>query len=200
MNAVTQKDNSTPARKIHLRKKYLPKNAVVLDCFCGSGIIYHSCYEDVKEYHGLDTKKIHGDKLCEIVDNRLWIKNNDINKFTVFDLDSYGSPWLLLFKILKKATQKEIVVFLTDGIYNKLKRDPKLPHIISATEQIPKNFTIPGLTRYYPDIIGTLFLRIKSEYGYTIEKAVSIPNCGETVQYWYLKFVRREIQKINEKV
>lgn len=190
--AIQKKDNSSPARKIYLRKKYLPKNAVILDCFCGSGIIYRGCYEGVKEYHGLDKNKVHDSALCEIANNQVWIRKNDINKFNVFDLDDYGTPWVLLFAILKKTNQKEITVFVTDGLVLHTKLTGKIPRIISATERIPRNFIIPGIFHFYDDIIKTLFLRIESECGYTVSKAVSIPNEANTVRYWYLKLVKKD--------
>jgi len=130
--------------------------------------------------------------MCEIANNQAWIQKHDITRFNVFDLDDYGTPWVLLFAILKKTNQNEITIFITDGLVLHTKLTGKIPRIISATERIPRNFVIPGIFRFYDDIIKTLFLRLESECGYSVEKAVSIPNEANTVRYWYLKLVKKD--------
>ena len=52
-------DNSNERLKAELRTRFLPKEARVLDLFCGLGQMYRLAYEGrVSLYHGVDNQKV----------------------------------------------------------------------------------------------------------------------------------------------
>lgn len=183
-----KKDNSEKWIKIALRQKYLPKNARVLDLFCGHGEIYKSVYKNnVQFYLGIDNQKVHDKNICIITNNLNFVSKNDINNFNVFDLDDYGSPWKLLYLILKKYTGENATFYLTDGLILKQKINGNIDKWVSATEKIPKNMNIPGLSRWYIDIFATMLLDIQKRFNLDILNPVYVFNNKKTVCYWAFK-------------
>lgn len=181
-----KKDNSSPARKIYLRNRFMPEDPVVLDLFCGNGVIYNACYTNAKKYHGVDREKVHDPTRCDICDNLKWVRQNDLSEYTLIDLDDYGVPWLLFFIVLKKLKQERITVFVTDGSPLHMKLTGNVTKLISATEGTPKKFKITGLSRYYLDIVKTMLKQTTPRFGYEISEAHVIPNKEKTVIYWHL--------------
>lgn len=144
----TKKDSSEVTYKIELRKKFLPENAKVLDLFCGMGTMYREVYKArATRYLGIDRYKIHDKDLCIRENNIHYVNENDIDDFNVFDLDDYGSPWKLLYLIIKKYNGPEAVFFITDGLLLNQKLSGNINKWVSATEKIPKGMNIPGLSR-----------------------------------------------------
>ncbi len=181
-------DNSMEWQKAQLRIKYLPKNARVLDLFCGNGEMYKRTYKDrVLKYHGTDKEKIHDPNICTLIDNTVYIAHNDILDYNVFDLDDYGTPWKVLYLILRKLTSGEITIFVTDGLVLHQKVDGTVTKFVSATERLPRKMNLPGINRFYVDIFGTMLKDIEKRYGWKTEKAVYFHNSQRTVYYWALK-------------
>lgn len=177
-----QRDHSNVNQKAELRRCYLPKDARVLDLFCGLGEMYRLAYKGrVKTYHGVDNRKIHNPALCTLINNNVYITQRDIKQFNVFDLDDYGSPWKQLFLIMERYQGTGATFFITDGLILHLKLVSGHTRFISATENIPKNFEIPGISRWYLDIFATMLLRLEQRYGYKVAKAIYFPNERKTV-------------------
>lgn len=191
---IAKKDNSSPERKIALRKQFLPNNSCVLDLFCGNGTIYKNCYQNVKFYHGVDHEKVHTPNLCEISDNVKWVRRNDLSQYNVIDLDDYGVPWLLFFITLKKLRQDTITAFLTDGSPLHMKLTGRVSKLISATERTPKKFNAPGLSRFYLDIALTMLAHTVPKFGYEISRLHYVPNDKKTVYYWYLELHKHPVK------
>lgn len=182
-------DNSHVELKSHLRRRLLPKDARVLDLFCGRGEMYHGTYKGrVKEYRGVDKEKVHDTSLCTIDDNMAWVKTHDIERFNVFDLDDYGSPWDLIYLVMSKAKQKEIAMFVTDGLVLRAKMMTSPTKFVSATNLIPIHMKIPGLHRWYVDMFKTMLLDIESRYGYKAEDGLYTRNSKGSVFYWGIRF------------
>lgn len=187
----SKKDNSGKWHKINLRRKYLPKNAKVLDLFCGNGEIYKNVYKDrADKYIGIDKEKIHSEKICIKTNNLHYISKNNINDFNVFDLDDWGSPWKLLYLILKKYQGTKAIFFITDGLKLKMNINGNISKWVSATEKIPSEFNIPGLSRWYIEIFETMLLDIQNRFYLKIEKPVYLFNRQKTVCYWHLKAIK----------
>lgn len=190
-NVWEQLDNSAIDLKIEMRNRYLPPNARVLDCFCGKGRIYQAVYRDkVQFYCGVDNQKIHSLTLCTVMDNIKYLASMDISEFNVFDLDAYGSPWKQMYLILKRSSQKEIMMFITDGLVMNLKRNNHVTNLVSMTENIPKWLNIPGVNRRYTDIFATMLLDATSRYGWETKEAAYMHNERRSVYYWYLRFMK----------
>lgn len=92
----------------------------VLDIFCGSGEMFKKTWKDAKNYEGIDIKKYdeNDKRILHIGDAPAIIKNlTNINKFDIFDIDAYGSPYECLFLLSNKITvNKEKHFIITDGI------------------------------------------------------------------------------------
>lgn len=185
-------DNSMVGIKIALRKKFLPDNSSVLDCFCGNGSMYRGAYAGiVNYYHGLDSTKIHTDGICTLTDNERWIRENDISMFNVFDLDAYGCPWKLLFLICKKLTAGKFVFFITDGLVLRNKRSSNPSKFLSATEQLPRGFAIPCLNHWYVPVFMTMLSVLSDKYSVDILRAFWLKNTKDTVYYWAVEISKK---------
>jgi len=187
-----QKDSTQLWKKVALRRAYLPKKAVVLDLFCGKGELYQRVYKDkAKFYLGIDNKKIHDPAICRLCKNTVFVAHNDISQFNVFDLDDYGSPWMLLYLLLKKSTHEDLTIFMTDGLLLHQHLTGRVVKVVSATERIPRHMVIPGMSRWYVDVFGTMLLDMQARYHWTVEMAKYIYNDQNTVCYWCLKMRKK---------
>lgn len=186
--AWEKKDNTNMAAKIKIRKENLPKDARVLDLFCGEGEMYKQVYRDkVLSYHGVDKEKIHTPGLCTMTDNIFFITKNNLDEYNVFDLDDYGSPWKQMYLILKKLQRESVTLFITDGLVMKMSLGGDVTKFVSATEKIPRKFNIPGIGRWYIEIFATMLCDIKQRYGWEITFAQHARNQRGTVYYWCVK-------------
>jgi len=188
-------DNSNPEVKANLRRTYLDELKAeprVLDLFCGAGEMYRRVYAGrVKEYIGIDREKVHDTELCLLMDNRSFVAHNDLGRFDVFDLDDYGCPWGLFYRVLEKVGRQTIVVFLTDGLMKRSQLNSKPPRIVAAINGIPKGMLIPALPRRYHDLFRTMLLDVEERYGYHIARATYARSERSDVYYWALRLEQR---------
>lgn len=111
-NKATNNDSKYLDLKIQLRLDAIDTfNSVnVLDCFAGDSVLW-------KQVCGKTNIKVNRFTIdaddrykVDCVGNALtWIKNNDINRFDVIDLDSWGSPVKYL-EIIFKSNFKGVVI------------------------------------------------------------------------------------------
>ena len=183
-----KKDNSMEREKAELRIRNLPAEARVLDLFCGSGEMYRRAYEgQVAYYHGVDKAKVHTPELCTLINNVVYVTRNNLSNYNVFDLDDYGTPWKLLYLILRKHPPGEVTIFVTDGLVAHQKIDGNVTKFVSATENVPRQMNLPGLNRFYVDIFATMLLDLERRYGWKTIRAQYFHNTRRTVYYWSLK-------------
>jgi hypothetical protein len=181
--------------KAVMRIKYLPKDARVLDLFCGNGEMYRRVYRDrVMFYHGLDKKNIHDYKICELQNNLIYIQHNDLSQYNTFDLDDYGAPWKQLYLILRKLPSGEYTFFITDGLVVHMEIDGDVTKFVSATERMPQSMNIPGLNRFYLDIFATMLKDLERRYDCIVGFAKYFHNERRSVYYWTIK-ITKEICK-----
>lgn len=183
-----QKDNSMLSAKVQLRKRNLPKGAMVCDLFCGSGKIYDRVYKGkVDGYIGIDLEKVHSAELCSLGDNIAFVQKSDLSAFNVFDLDDYGTPWKLIYLICRGKPAGDMTMFVTDGLVCHEKVNGAVTKFVSAIEKIPMGMNIPGLNRFYVEMFGTMLKDIERRYGWKTLKAQYFHNARRTVYYWALK-------------
>lgn len=183
-----QKDNSMLSAKVQLRKRNLPKGAMVCDLFCGSGKIYDRVYKGkVDGYIGVDHEKVHSPELCRLGDNVVFVQKTDLSQFNVFDLDDYGTPWKLMYLICRDKPVGGMTMFVTDGLVCRQKMTGIVSKFVSATEHIPVGMNIPCIFRWYPDIFGTMLKDLRRRYGWKTIEAKYFRNQAHTVYYWALK-------------
>jgi hypothetical protein len=191
-------DNSMAFEKALMRIKYLPKEARVLDLFCGNGEMYKRAYKGrVVKYHGIDKKKVHDYNICELQNNLIYIKHNDLSRFNVFDLDDYGSPWKQLYMIIRKLPLGEYTFFITDGLVMHQKMTGKVAKFVSGTERVPQETNIPGANRFYVDMFGTMLKDLERRYGCEIMMSKYFHNERRTVYYWAVKIKKHGAEEVN---
>lgn len=94
------KTDNNPAAfkaKVTIRRNVLNmvgKNSAVFDAFGGSGKMYSEVWKDAGSYTGCDMKPQRDSRLMFCADNRRVLRAIDLGQFNIFDLDSYGSPWV----------------------------------------------------------------------------------------------------------
>jgi hypothetical protein len=92
-------------------------NLSVLDIYCGAGEMYNAVWNKAKSYEGIDIKEFTDGRKLHIGDAPQILKKINIDKFDVFDIDAYGSPYECLLIILNKIKTRKIRHFIiTDGI------------------------------------------------------------------------------------
>lgn len=187
------RDNSMSFEKALMRIKYLPKGAKVLDLYCGNGEMYKRAYKDrALEYHGIDKEKVHDYNICELQNNLIYIKYNNLSKFNVFDLDDYGSPWKQFYMIVKKIHAGEYTFYITDGLVMHMKMTGKIPKFVSGTEKISQNMNIPGVNRFYVDIFATMLRDLEHRYNCVVRFAKYFHNDRRSVYYWVVKMEKAQ--------
>jgi len=185
-------DNSMENEKALMRSKYLPKNAKVLDCFCGNGEMYSRAYKNrIEYYHGVDKEKIHTEDMCELNNNINYVTHNNISQFNTFDLDDYGSPWKQLYLIAKKLLPGEYTFFITDGLVMHQKVDGQVTKFVSGTERIPQGMNLPGINRFYIDIFATMLKDLERRYNCKVRLAKYFHNERRSVYYWVVKLEKQ---------
>jgi len=110
-------NNAKINAKEELRKIDGIKNLSVLDIYCGAGEMYNKVWKSAKYYEGIDIKEFDDGRKLYVGDAPHILKKINIDKFDVFDIDAYGSPYECLSIILNKITTKNQKHFIiTDGI------------------------------------------------------------------------------------
>lgn len=188
-------DNTNPEVKVRIREQALERLEArprVLDLFCGAGAMYEACYRDrAKEYIGIDRQRVHDPSLCLLIDNETYVAHHDLARFDVFDLDDYGCPWALLYRVLAKAGKERLTVFLTDGLIKRVQVNSKPPRIVAATNRVPKSMRIPALARLYHPMFATMLLEAESRYGYHTDRAIYALSDRKSVYYWSLELSKK---------
>lgn len=110
-------NNAKITAKQELRKIDDIDNLAVLDIYCGAGEMYNAVWKSAKYYEGIDIKKFDDGRKLHVGDAPQVLKSIDIDKFDVFDIDAYGSPYECLSIIISKImTKKQRHFVITDGI------------------------------------------------------------------------------------
>jgi len=107
--------------KVAIRRNVLAAidtETVVFDAFAGSGKMFSEVWKDAGHYTGCDLKPQRDSRLMFCADNRRVMRAIDLSKFNVFDLDSYGSPWVqavILADRRRVAPGELLGLVLTEG-------------------------------------------------------------------------------------
>jgi hypothetical protein len=107
-----QTDNSEYSIKYKLRKDLLKDGYTVLDCFHGNGVLYNNLKKEFNiKVFGIEKEKGKGTGLHG--DNIKFLKNLDLSKYDIIDLDAYGIPFFQLEEIFNNKTLKKnsIVIY-----------------------------------------------------------------------------------------
>lgn len=112
--------------KVALRREALAlvggaDRARVLDLFAGAGEMHRKVWHEAAGYLGGDRlleKALAHPEPCHHAQARVLLGNLDLERWNVFDLDAYGSPWsevTLLAARRRLAVGERVALVLTDG-------------------------------------------------------------------------------------
>lgn len=94
------------------------ESAVVFDAFAGDGAMWRAAWRRAARYVACDLRWYQDERLAFVADNRRVLRAVDLVPFTIFDLDSYGSPWeqALIIAARRPVKAGELVgLVLTEG-------------------------------------------------------------------------------------
>lgn len=134
---VVKVDNhdASLADKVDIRKRVLEAvGGRVFDGYAGGGVMWGAVWRKAEGYEGCDEKYFPDDRVMYVCDCVRLMRNIDLAPFSIFDFDSYGSPWdnvVVLAARRRVAKGERIEVVLTEGSGLKLKFGA-LPNSLAA--------------------------------------------------------------------
>ena len=149
-HSVKKSDNGRAAfgAKVDIRRRVFAAipAPVVFDGFAGSGRMFEAVWRDAADYVGCDRKDYSAPgKTIFVCDSARLLRAIDLERFTIFDFDAYGSPWdhVAILAARRRVAPGEIIgLVLTDGgaLGAKLNSPPRSLLTLSGTR--------PGLSGY----------------------------------------------------
>jgi hypothetical protein len=117
-----QTDNSNIELKVAVRNLVYEKidEPVVLDLYCGSGIMYKEVWHKANSYLGVDKYSPHKLDRTIKLSAEMAVANLDLSLFNIFDVDCYDSPWIVARRILHKLDAGRHGLVLTSGEWRSL--------------------------------------------------------------------------------
>jgi len=153
-----QTDNSYLTDKIQLRINHLPekKEINVLDLFAGSSKIWNTIkIQTNKKINVLSVDKKNIQNKVYLKGNNIkFLKNLDLTKFDVIDIDSYGVPYPQLKLIFAKSKIQKInaIIFITfiQSVYGKINKGllKELCYTEKMINKIPTLFSKNGFEKF----------------------------------------------------
>lgn len=143
--------------KVAIRRNVLAAigrdQAAVFDAYAGSGALYRAVWSDAERYVGCDLKWYRDERLAYVADCRRVLRAVDLKPWSIFDLDSYGSPWeaaLIVAARRPVEAGERIGIVLTEGSGLKVKLGT-LPTALSIASGV--NAHLLGGARVFDRII-----------------------------------------------
>lgn len=107
------------ADKVEIRQRVLDAvGGRVFDGFAGSGHMWSAVWRNADGYEGCDEKYYPDARLMFCADVHRVLRNIDLQRFSIFDFDAYGSPWqacVILAARRRVAPGARIGLVLTEG-------------------------------------------------------------------------------------
>lgn len=162
IKSTDKKDNSHPYIKIKLREKMIEyeENIVCLDVYGGFGLMYQKIWSR----ENIEYNSTVGDSLT-------WLNENNLDKYNVFDIDPYSSPFEAIEIICTKTTQNNIIIICTDGYLRRmgLMRMKLNKFICNKTGWADRDLTLlAAIYHQYPSFLRFLLSKIIKDF--TIDK------------------------------
>jgi hypothetical protein len=168
-------DNNPQARraKIAIRQNVLDaigKKARVFDAFAGSGEMYSAVWRQAGHYVGCDLKPQSDSRLMFCADNTRVLRAIDLAQFSIFDFDSYGSPWVqavILADRRRVVPGERIGIILTEGAGFAYKSNV-VPAAIAVLTGVRTG--VVGLSKKQDAIIDRAIAGLAKRMSCTVEK------------------------------
>lgn len=167
-----QTDNSNTELKVEVRRRTFDRieDPVVLDLYCGTGVMYKHVWSKADGYLGTDRDNPHDLDRTIKISAELAVANLDLRPFNIFDVDCYSSPWIVARRILRKVTPGRFGLTMTSGEDRGLKNGHS-NEIIRSTLGL-SHFSDLRLLGRYQKLINKLMIKsllelpgIKPVYG-----------------------------------
>ncbi len=124
----TNNHAAAAAAKADIRRRVMtaigPESAVVFDAFAGDGAMWRAVWREAAGYVGCDLVWYRDERVAFAADNRRVLRAVDLARFTIFDLDAWGSPWEQAMIVAARrvlAPGERLGLVLTEGSGLKLK-------------------------------------------------------------------------------
>jgi len=156
----------------------------VLEVFSGLGEMYDSVWHKADDYQGIDKVKVFDsrDTLCG--DAHKLIRRADVQRFNIFDIDAYGSPYEILDYITQTIRPCGDVAFvLTDGT----NMDLKLGRVCKGIRNFVgiENHILKRASVIHEDIIGMIAKEIARRLKMRImSMRIAKGKTGSSMRYW----------------
>jgi len=164
--------------KVDVRRRVLealgPAQTRVFDAYAGPGLMYREVWAQAARYVGCDETWFKDDRCCFVADNRRVLRCIDLQAFTCFDFDAFGSPWeqvLILAARRHLAAGERLGLILTEGssIYT---RQSGLPHAFREAAGLTRAAD-KGTGRVHDEMISRALYRTVRRMG------------GKVVREWW---------------
>jgi hypothetical protein len=168
-------DNNPQAfrAKVSIRQSVLAAvgpDKAVFDAFAGTGEMYSAVWKEAKHYTGCDQKPHRDGRLMFCADNRRVLRAIDLAPFSIFDLDSYGSPWvqaIILTDRRRVAAGEQLGLVLTEGAGFAYKSNI-VPEAIAVLTGLRTG--IVGLSKKQDAVIDKAITGLARRMGCAVEK------------------------------
>jgi hypothetical protein len=152
----THNNPAAKAAKIEIRRNVLDavgRDAHVFDAFAGKGEMFKAVWHEAAGYVGCDLNWHPDERLAYVADNLRVMRCIDLQKFRIFDLDAFGSPYdqAVVLAARRFVQPDELVgLILTDGSAIKLKMGgaPNSMQLLAGLTASPA-----GLNRWQDELI-----------------------------------------------
>jgi hypothetical protein len=142
----------------------------MFDAFAAAGQMYSAVWKDAKSYAGCDLKPQRDDRLMFCADNRRVLRAIDLRPFSIFDLDSYGSPWVqaIIIADRRRVEAGELLgLVLTEGAGFAYKSNI-IPEAIAVLTGLRTG--IVGLSKKQDAVIDKAIAGLAARMSCTVEK------------------------------
>lgn len=129
------------------------RDSHVFDAFAGTGEMFKGIWHEAAGYVGCDQDWVRDTRLAYVCDNRRVLRAIDLHRFSIFDLDAFGSPYEQAIIIAARrhvAFGGVIGIVLTDGSGLKVKQGG-LPNAMAELADLTGK--VSGLARWQDDLI-----------------------------------------------
>jgi hypothetical protein len=156
----------------------------VFDAFAGSGEMYSAVWKEAALYTGCDQKPQRDGRLMFCADNRRVMRAIDLAPFSIFDLDSYGSPWVqaIIIADRRRVAPGELLgLVMTEGAGFAYKSNI-VPEAIAILTGLRTG--IVGLSKKQDAVIDKAIAGLSRRMSCTVEKRwQAIGKTGAAMRY-----------------
>ena len=145
--------------KVEIRQRVMaeltPEKTVVFDAYSGPGRMWAEVWRQAADYVGCDEEWFRDERCCFVADNRRVLRSIDLQPFTCFDLDAFGSPWeqaLIIAARRRVAPGERLGLVMTEGT-SLGTRFNSLSHAMRQAAGVTKAGSI-GAGRWHDELIA----------------------------------------------